>query len=75
MTPTTAAERSEIRTMARELARRELAPRAAALDSGAQDALAECRRPLVELGLDRMLLDEQHGGAGLDGTDLLATIE
>ncbi len=75
MTPTTAAERSEIRTMARELARRELQPRAASLDAGAQDALAECWRLLVELGLDRMLLDEQHGGAGLGVDDLLATIE
>ena len=61
--------------MARELAYRELAPRAAALDAGDQDVLAECWRLLVELGLDRVLLDEQHGGAGLGVADLLATIE
>ena len=37
--------------------------------------LHECWRLLVELGLDRALLDEQHGGAGLGVADLLATIE
>ncbi|MFI5003390.1 MAG: acyl-CoA dehydrogenase family protein [Solirubrobacterales bacterium] len=75
MSATTAAERAEIRAMARELAHRELTPRAAALDAGDQDALHECWRLLVELGLDRVLLDEQHGGAGLGVPDLLATIE
>jgi alkylation response protein AidB-like acyl-CoA dehydrogenase len=75
MTVTTAAERAEIRAMARELAHRELGPRAASLDAGGQDVLAECWRLLVELGLDRVLLDEQHGGAGLGVPDLLATIE
>ncbi len=75
MTATTAAERAEIRTMARELAHRELAPRAAALDAGGPDVFAECWRLLVELGLDRVLLDEQHGGAGLGVPDLLASIE
>ncbi len=64
-----------MRAMARELARRELTPRAAALDAGGQDVLAECWRLLVELGLDRALLSEQHGGAGLGIPDLLATIE
>src|SRR5450755_4371585 len=75
MTVTTAAEHAEIRTMARVLARRELEPRAVALDAGEDTALVECWRLLVELGLDRALLDEQHGGAGLDVGDLLATIE
>jgi alkylation response protein AidB-like acyl-CoA dehydrogenase len=75
MTVTTAAEHAEIRTMARELARRELEPRAAALDAGEDAALVECWRLLVELGLDRALLDEEHGGAGLGVGDLLATIE
>jgi alkylation response protein AidB-like acyl-CoA dehydrogenase len=75
MSPITMAERAEIREMARELARRELTPRAAALDAGGEDALHECWRLLVDLGLDRALLDEQKGGAGLGVTDLLATIE
>jgi alkylation response protein AidB-like acyl-CoA dehydrogenase len=68
-------ERAEIRAMARELASRELAPRAAALDAGDQDVLADCWRMLVELGLDRVLLDERHAGAGLGIPDLLAMIE
>jgi acyl-CoA dehydrogenase len=68
-------ERAEIRAMARELASRELAPRAAALDAGDQDVLAECWRLLVELGLERVLLDERHAGAGLGIPDLLAMIE
>jgi len=75
MSAITVAERAEIRAMARELAARELAPRAAALDAGDQDVLPECWRLLVELGLDRVLLDEQHGGAGLGAADLLAVIE
>src|ERR1035437_9211549 len=75
MSEITAAERAEIRAMARELGHRELASRAASLDAGGQDVLAECWRLLVELGLDRVLLDEQHGGAGLGIPDLLATIE
>ncbi len=75
MSPTTAAERAEMRAMARELAYRELTPRAASLDAGEEAVLGECWRLLGELGLDRMLLDEQHGGAGLGVPDLLATIE
>jgi L-prolyl-[peptidyl-carrier protein] dehydrogenase len=75
MSATTAAERTEIRAVARELARRELIPRAASLDAGGEDVLVECWRLLVGLGLDRMLLDEQHGGAGLGVADLLTTIE
>ncbi len=75
MTATTAAERAEIRAMARELAQRELTPRAAALDAGDQDVLAGCWGLLVELGLDRVLPDERHGGAGLGIPDLLVTIE
>jgi hypothetical protein len=75
MTVTTTAERTEIRALARELAHRELAPRAAALDAGDPEVLAECWRLLAELGLDRVLLDERHGGAGLGVAELLATIE
>ncbi len=75
MTASTLVERAEIRAMARELSGRELTPRAAALDAGGEDVLHECWRLLVELGLDRALLDEHHGGAGLGAADLLATIE
>jgi alkylation response protein AidB-like acyl-CoA dehydrogenase len=75
MSPSTTAERAEMRAMARELARRELTPRAAALDAGGKDVLSECWGRLVEAGLDRALLSEQNGGVELSVLDLLATIE
>jgi alkylation response protein AidB-like acyl-CoA dehydrogenase len=75
MSATTAVERAEIRAMARELACRELIPRAAGLDRGDRAALDDCWSRLVEIGLDRALLSEQHGGVELSVLDLLATIE
>ncbi len=75
MTGATAVERAELLETARELARRELVPRAAALDAGEQDVLATCWRQLAEIGLDRALLAEEHGGSGLSVSDLLAAIE
>jgi alkylation response protein AidB-like acyl-CoA dehydrogenase len=75
MTVSTIAEREEIRAMAREVARREIAPRAAALDEGGHEAFAECWAVLVELGLDRALLPERHGGSELAVPDLLGAIE
>ncbi len=75
MSMLTATERAEITAVARELAHRELAPRAAALDAGGQDVLAECWHLLAGLGLDRALLDEEHGGSRLGVPGLLATIE
>jgi len=75
MSATSAVEQAEIRAMARELAARELAPRAAALDGGGRDVFEECWRLLVELGFDRVLLDERHEGAGLGIADLLAVVE
>lgn len=75
MTTVTASEHAAIRAVAGELAHRELAPRAAALDVGDREAAAECWRLLVELGFDRVLLDERHGGAGLAAADLLVALE
>jgi alkylation response protein AidB-like acyl-CoA dehydrogenase len=75
MTVPTTAESEQIRAMAREVAQRELAPRAAALDEGDHEAFAECWATLVELGLDRALLPERHGGSELGLPDLLAAIE
>jgi len=65
-----------MQAMARELAYRELAPRAASLDAGEEAVLAECWRLLVELGLDRVLLDEQHGECevGLQVPDQLGEV-
>lgn len=68
-------EHAEMIGMARDLARRELAPRAAALDAGEDSALAECWGALVEVGLDRALLGEELGGAGIGLDDLLAVLE
>jgi alkylation response protein AidB-like acyl-CoA dehydrogenase len=75
MTGTAPAERAEMRAMARELACRELTPRATALDAGDEAALSDCWRLIAEIGLDRGLLSEEHGGSGMDVLDLLATIE
>jgi len=61
--------------MAREVAQRELTPRTAALDAGDHGAFTECWAVLVELGLDRALLDERSGGSGLGVLDLLGAIE
>jgi alkylation response protein AidB-like acyl-CoA dehydrogenase len=75
MTVATAIERAELLDVTREVARRELLPRAAALDAGEEAVLADCWRQLVEIGLDRALLSEEHGGSELDVPDLLAAIE
>jgi alkylation response protein AidB-like acyl-CoA dehydrogenase len=75
MNAITAAERVELRAMACELAGRELIPRAAGLDRGDPAVLDGCWSRLVEVGLDRALLSEQHGGVELSVLDLLATIE
>ena len=75
MTAATEIERAGLLETARELARRELMPRAAELDAGDPLALAECWQELAGLGFDRALLVEQHGGAGLSVFDLLAAVE
>jgi alkylation response protein AidB-like acyl-CoA dehydrogenase len=71
----TASERAELLELARMVARQELTPRASALDAGDCDVIAACWRQLSELGLDRALLPEGHGGAELDVTDFLAVVE
>jgi alkylation response protein AidB-like acyl-CoA dehydrogenase len=75
MTETGTAERAEIRAMARDLAVRELVPRAPALDAGEREALDEVWQVLVETGLDRGLLGEEQGGSAMGVLDLLAAIE
>lgn len=72
---TSVLEHAEMIGMARDLARRELAPRAAALDAGEESALTECWGALVDVGLDRALLGEELGGAGIGLDDLLAVLE
>jgi alkylation response protein AidB-like acyl-CoA dehydrogenase len=75
MTGATATERAELREMTRDVARRELLPRAAALDAAEEAMLADCWRQLVEIGLDRAMLSEEHQGSELGVPDLLAAIE
>lgn len=70
-----AMEHAEIREMAREIARRELVPRAVALGAGQSAALEACWRILAAAGLDRALLAEECGGAGLGIGELLTVVE
>ncbi|MHB8491985.1 MAG: acyl-CoA dehydrogenase family protein [Solirubrobacteraceae bacterium] len=75
MSTATATEHVVLMEMARGIAERELSPRAAVLDRGEPGAMADCWRHLSEVGLDRALLDDEHGGSGLEAIELLAAIE
>jgi acyl-CoA dehydrogenase len=75
MTSATVSERAELLEMAREFARRELRPRVPALDAGDLAAVDGCWSQLAELGLERALLSEEHGGEALDPLDLVTVIE
>ncbi len=72
---TTSGERAALLAMARDLARHELLARSVDLDRGDREAIAECWRSLVGVGLDRALLGERHGGVELSVRDLLAALE
>lgn len=73
--PATESQRRALIELAREIARRELLPAAARLDASDEDAIAACWRTICEVGLDRALLAESDGGAGIEPGDLLAAIE
>ncbi len=75
MSGATTLERAELREMAREIATRELIPRSAALDGADAGAPADCWRTLAAVGLDRAVLGEEHGGAGLGVEDLMIVLE
>jgi alkylation response protein AidB-like acyl-CoA dehydrogenase len=68
------AERREIVSVAEELARRELAPRALELDEQRPEALAGAWTRVVEVGFDRALAGAGDG-AGLDVETLLLCLE
>lgn len=68
-------ERIELIELARDLAHRELMPAAGAIDAGSQDAIDACWQTICEVGLDRALLAEEHGGAGIAIDDLLRALE
>lgn len=71
----TSSERAALLAMAGNLARRELRARGADLDRCDEAAIAECWRSIVDVGVDRALLSERHGGVELSVGDLLAVIE
>ncbi len=75
-TPVTGpAERREVVAVARELGRRELAPRALELDGAGLEAPAAAWAQVVEVGFDRALIAAGEGGAGLDLPTLLSCLE
>ncbi len=75
MSAVTPTERAHLLDTARQFARRELAPRAAAMDAGDHTALEDCWAQVAALGLSHALLGEEHGGADLDVPDFLAIVE
>lgn len=70
-----AAERHEVVALARELGRRELAPRALELDERKPGALEAAWGRVTEVGFDRALLAVDDGGVGLDAGSLLLCLE
>lgn len=69
------AEQREILAVARELARRELAPQALRLDGRLPGALETAWQQVCAIGFDRALLSEEQGGVGLDFDSLLLCLE
>ena len=70
-----AAERRDVVALARELARRELAPQALALDERRLGAFEAAWKPIAASGYDRALLATEDGGVGLDAGSLLGCVE
>ncbi len=68
-----AAERRDVVALARELARRELAPQALALDERRPSAFEAAWKRIAASGYDRALLATDDGGAGLDAGSIRAT--
>lgn len=71
----TADEHMAMLTVVRDIAAKDLSPRSALLDAYDRHALADCARRLAEVGLDRAVLPEDHGGVGLTASDFLAIVE
>jgi alkylation response protein AidB-like acyl-CoA dehydrogenase len=74
-TSAAAVERREIVGLARELAKRELAPHALELDERRAGALEAAWGHIAEVGFDRALLAVGDGGVGLDAGSLLLCLE
>lgn len=69
------AERHEVVALARELGRRELAPRGLELDERREGSLEAAWGRVAEVGFDRALLAVDDGGVGLDAGSLLLCLE
>lgn len=67
-------ERDALRALARDIAERELAPRALQLDAQEPAALEHCRSLLGQAGLLRALVEEDHGGGGIGAGELLVVL-
>src|SRR5579875_3700434 len=74
MSTASRAEREALRSLARDLAERELAPRALQLDAQEPAALEHCRSLLEQAGLLRALVSEEHGGGGIGAGELLEVL-
>lgn len=61
--------------VARDFTEHELLPRAAALDAAEPSVIADVWQRLVGLNLDRALLADDLGGAGIDVEDFLCVLE
>jgi alkylation response protein AidB-like acyl-CoA dehydrogenase len=68
-------ELGEVLAVTRELAHRELAPRALEVDDRSAAATNDCWQAVSEVGLDRAILREDEGGAGVGLAGLLALVE
>jgi butyryl-CoA dehydrogenase len=67
-------EQQLIRETVREFARTHIAPRAAEIDRTREFPLDNYRR-CAELNLTGMMVDEEHGGAGLDAVSYAIAVE
>ena len=67
-------EQQLIRDSVREFSAREIAPRAAEIDRSREFPLANYKKA-AELNLTGMMVDEAHGGAGLDSVSYAIAIE
>jgi alkylation response protein AidB-like acyl-CoA dehydrogenase len=75
MSATTTDLHDEMVGAVRDLTRREVTPCAAALDASDRETFAHCWASACAIGLDRVLLDDKLGGAGLGPAELLAMVE
>lgn len=72
--PAPTAVGDELVAVTRDFTEHQLLPRTAALDAAQPTVIAEVWQHLVELNLDRALLADDLGGAGIDAADFLRVL-